>query len=95
MAELTILRGGERLVHTFQPPRPLSDVLAESGFDMPRPCGGRGVCGKCAVGLTGRVSPPNAAEQKAGTRLACQAEQSAERYLSRICLLRFSHLPFL
>ena len=73
MAELTILRGGERLVHTFQPPRPLSDVLAESGFDMPRPCGGRGVCGKCAVGLTGRVSPPNAAEQKAGTRLACQA----------------------
>ena len=73
MAELTILRGGERLVHQFNPPRPLSDVLAESGFAMPQPCGGRGVCGKCAVALEGDVSAPNAAEEKAGCRLACQA----------------------
>ncbi|MBR3503209.1 MAG: DUF4445 domain-containing protein [Clostridia bacterium] len=73
MAELTILRGGERFVHPFNPPRPLSDVLAESGFAIPRPCGGRGRCGKCAVLLEGAVSPPTPAEEKAGRRLACQA----------------------
>ncbi len=73
MAELTILRSGERFAHTFNPPRPLSDVLAESGFVIPHPCGGRGVCGKCAVQLKGAVSPPTAEERKAGTRLSCQA----------------------
>ena len=66
MAELTIVRGGERLVFPFHPPCPLSGVLAESGFAMPHPCGGRGVCLKCAVQLEGDVSEPSPAELKAG-----------------------------
>ena len=52
----------------------LSDVLLAAGLSHDRPCGGRGVCGKCAVKLSGAVSAPNEAEQKAGTRLLCQAE---------------------
>ena len=49
----------------------LRDVLGS--LAPAHPCGGRGVCGKCAVQLTGAVSEPNAAEQAAGVRLSCQA----------------------
>ncbi len=31
----------------------LSDVLFRAGFSHPRPCGGRGICGKCAVLVDG------------------------------------------
>lgn len=51
----------------------LSDVLVRAGYETVRPCGGNGTCGKCAVTLSGLVSPPNVQEQKAGCRLACQA----------------------
>jgi len=32
----------------------LSDVLISNGFSHPRPCGGRGVCGKCKVIVDGK-----------------------------------------
>jgi len=73
MAELTIIRGSARFTRFFEPGRALSDILTENGFETARPCGGRGRCGKCAVTLSGAVSAPNAAEQCAGARLACQA----------------------
>ena len=73
MAVLTIVRDGQSHEFTFTAPMPLHDALEQAGFAIPRPCGGRGVCGKCAVTLEGAVSEPNEAEQKAGTRLSCQA----------------------
>ena len=48
-------------------------MLIAHDLAVPRPCGGRGVCGKCAVELSGQVSAPNAAERRAGRRLSCQA----------------------
>lgn len=50
----------------------LSDVLQQAGIAAPHPCGGRGVCGNCAVLAEGAVSPPSEAERKAGRRLSCQ-----------------------
>ena len=73
MAVLTIIRDGKSQKFTFTPPMLLDKALEQAGFSIPRPCGGRGVCGKCAVALEGAVSDPNEAEQKAGTRLSCQA----------------------
>ena len=73
MAVLTIIRDGKSQEFTFTPPMLLDQALEQAGFSIPRPCGGRGVCGKCAVALEGAVSDPNEAEQKAGTRLSCQA----------------------
>ena len=70
MPTLTIHQGGVRRTLRFEGTPLLSDLL---GTALQRPCGGRGVCGKCAVELHGAVSEPNAAEQRAGTRLACQA----------------------
>lgn len=74
MPELTVLRGGLQRNLYFEGEVLLGDILAANGFDIARPCGGRGSCGKCAVILEGQVLPPNEAEKCAGTRLACQAK---------------------
>lgn len=73
MATLTIRRGHQLFRHEFAPPQRLSALLAQAGQALAHPCGGRGSCGKCAVLLTGEVSPPSAAEERCGTRLSCQA----------------------
>ena len=73
MAELTVLRGGARYVLPFEPEARLCDVLRENGMELIQPCGGRGACGKCAVVLSGQVSPASPAEEAAGVHLACQA----------------------
>ena len=73
MAQLTIYQDGKSSVFPFSGEMPLRDALEQSGFALAHPCGGRGTCGKCAVTLSGAVSAPNAAEQRAGVRLSCQA----------------------
>ena len=73
MPTLTIRRGPQCSVVEFTAPQRLSALLEAAGLPMARPCGGRGVCGKCAVMLTGDVSAPNAAEARCGARLSCQA----------------------
>jgi len=72
MSKLTILGRGQRIHYEFSGEHLLSDLLEQAGFTGMKPCGGRGVCGKCAVTVSGQISEPNAAEQKAGTRLSCQ-----------------------
>lgn len=73
MAHLTLIRNGNAHHIPFDPPRSLLAVLEETGVFAPHPCGGRGVCGKCAAIVTGSVSDPNEAEVRAGHRLTCQA----------------------
>ena len=72
MAELTIMRGGAARVVAVEPGKTLSDILAECGVELAKPCGGRGACGKCAVEAAGDLSPLTEAEKKHGARLACQ-----------------------
>ena len=73
MAELTILKNGERTVISFSGQPVLSELLTAEGFFVAHPCGGRGTCGKCVVTLEGAVSDPNDAERGIGKRLSCQA----------------------
>lgn len=73
MAKLTIHRGPQTVQVDFTPPQPLSKVLEAAYATLAHPCGGRGVCGKCAVTLFGDISAPNPAEERFGTRLSCQA----------------------
>ncbi|MDD4081491.1 MAG: ASKHA domain-containing protein [Eubacteriales bacterium] len=72
MPKLTVWQNGIRHDKRFEGAPVLSRVLAEMGLSVPQPCGGRGRCGKCRVEARGAVSPPNALEEKAGGRLACQ-----------------------
>ena len=74
MAVLTIWRGNTMTTLDFVNPQPLRVLLESAGFHEQQLCGGRGICGKCAVELHGMVSEPNDAERRAGTRLLCQAE---------------------
>ncbi len=73
MGKLKIWQNGVSKEVDFDAPVLLQTVLTDSGYSVDNPCGGRGICGKCAVKLSGAVSQPNPAEQKAGTRLSCQA----------------------
>ena len=73
MPTLTIHRGSQTASVTFTGPEKLSALLDRAGYSPAHPCGGRGVCGKCAVMLTGSISASNAAEERCGTRLSCQA----------------------
>ncbi len=73
MATLTIRRGQQAQQAEFTAPARLMDVLSQSGVPLAHPCGGRGVCGKCSVMLSGCVSQPNSAEVRCGARLSCQA----------------------
>ncbi len=73
MSKLIVWQNGIRQDALYEGAPLLSAVLAEMGLSVPQPCGGRGRCGKCRVEVSGEVSPPNAHEQKAGGRLACQA----------------------
>ena len=73
MSTLKIWQNGQSRQVSFEGTPLLQSVLSEAGCAMDLPCGGRGVCGKCAVTLKGQVSEPNKAEQEAGTRLSCQA----------------------
>jgi len=73
MAKLMIWQNGNAKEVTFTAPEKLDRVLEENHVYAIHPCGGRGVCGKCEVTLSGDVSQPNQMEQKAGVRLSCQA----------------------
>lgn len=74
MPVLTLIHCGASRQISFSQPQKLQAVLNRAGILFDHPCGGRGVCGKCAVKLEGCISPPNEAELNAGTRLSCQAE---------------------
>ncbi len=66
------IRCGERMIRVpFAGAPVLGTWLAEQGFGVQQPCGGRGVCGKCALRATGALRDKRGVE--AGeTRLACQ-----------------------
>ncbi|NLI21623.1 MAG: 2Fe-2S iron-sulfur cluster binding domain-containing protein [Clostridiales bacterium] len=74
MPRLTIRRENARSEHGFTGTPTLAQALSDAGFPSATPCGGRGVCGKCAVlSLLGAVSEPSPAETRHGARLMCQA----------------------
>lgn len=73
MAVLSIRQGHITKEIYFDDTVRLNDLLRKAGLAQAQPCGGKGSCGKCAVELAGAVSEPSPAEQRAGTRLSCQA----------------------
>ena len=73
MSRLLVRRGAQVRALEFTGTPLVSEVLQGANLAPAQPCGGRGTCGKCAVRLSGAVSAPNAAEERAGQRLSCQA----------------------
>jgi len=64
----------------------LHDLLARQGFQVDAPCGGKGICGKCRVKVSGNVSAPTENERDLltseelaqGWRLACMCYVDGE-----------------
>lgn len=52
----------------------LSTLLQQHGIAVSHPCGGRGLCGKCALRAEGALSAPTPAEERIGSRLSCQTK---------------------
>lgn len=73
MPILTVHQGFQKTQLHAQAGTPVGGILAQNGILVPQPCGGRGVCGKCAAMMEGALSEPTAKERKAGARLICQA----------------------
>ncbi|MBE6753937.1 MAG: DUF4445 domain-containing protein [Ruminococcaceae bacterium] len=94
---LTIDESGIQRRFAFAGEQTLIDVLREheleTGINLPLPCGGKGICGGCAVRLTGVLAPPDAEEKASlarrfgeagaeGMRLACRAVMCGDCILS-------------
>lgn len=69
---LKIWQGGSCRHGAFTGTPLLSEVLIREGAALDRPCGGQGLCGKCAVRAEGVLSEMTEAERHANSRLACQ-----------------------
>lgn len=72
MSILTIHNGQKKLYWEYLPPKPLSEVLETAGFPVHQPCGGRGICEKCAAKISGAVSRTTVTEATLDLRLICQ-----------------------
>jgi len=57
LPELIVHLAQQRQVVFFEGQPLLSDLLREKGFPVMTPCGGAGVCGRCAVRAAGSLSP--------------------------------------
>ena len=82
MPELTIISGEKKSVYSFSGAMNLAKALCDAGYPLVQPCGGRGVCGKCAVEVSGDISEPDVQEQKLGVRLACRTVLNGDAVVS-------------
>jgi len=74
MPILTVYQGFQKTECQAQTGASVADVLQQAGVWRPMPCGGRGLCGKCAAMMQGALSEPTQEERRLGTRLICQTK---------------------
>lgn len=72
MGTLTVFTSAGKQNIVFDGTPTVQQVLEHAGISMPHPCGGTGICGKCAIEVLGNVSQPDEAERNAGCRLSCR-----------------------
>ena len=72
MSTLTVFTAEGKQNIEFDGTPTVQQVLEQAGISMPHPCGGAGLCGKCAIEILGNVSQPDDAERNSGCRLSCR-----------------------
>lgn len=72
MPTLTIIRGDEKKIISFQGTPTIWELLSTESGGPAHPCGGRGICGQCRVSVTGRLSAMSPRETALGFRLSCR-----------------------
>ena len=81
MPYLTIKNGENIITVEFFGTPILRDVLAENGFAVISPCGGKGICGKCAVAVSGDISEPDGREVELEARLSCRTRLLGDAFV--------------
>ena len=81
MPYLTIKNGENVITVEFFGTPILRDVLADNGYSVASPCGGKGVCGKCAVEVSGEITPPDDREVELETRLSCRTRLLGDAFV--------------
>lgn len=81
MPTLTVKNGDNEIKLAFNGTPILRDVLAENGFAVVSPCGGKGVCGKCAVDVIGDITPPDEREADLNLRLSCRTRLLGDAFV--------------
>lgn len=71
MPVLRIILGDTETDVPFEGTPTVREALLSAGIRHDHPCGGRGVCGKCAVRISGVLSAPTERERIPGYRLSC------------------------
>lgn len=74
MHTLTVKDKDKTYTVSFKGTPILQQVLEQNGIVMPHPCGGRGICGKCLIQISGQVSEPDEREKALGGRLSCRTK---------------------
>lgn len=72
MYTLNVTDADKNYIVNFDGTPTVRQVLEQNGIFMPHPCGGRGVCGKCRVNVSGNISAPDKKELACGYRLSCR-----------------------
>ena len=74
MPILTISDANTNCIVDFEGTPTVQQVLEQHGITMPHPCGGRGICGKCIITVSGAVSEPDEKELQFHCRLSCRTK---------------------
>ncbi len=74
MPTLTVSDTNKTYIVNFEDTPTVQQVLEHNGILMPHPCGGRGVCAKCRIDISGAISEPDETELAAGFRLSCRTK---------------------
>ncbi len=81
MPYLTIKNGENIITVEFVGTPILRDVLAENGYAVISPCGGKGICGKCAVNVSGDITPSDEREIELNCRLSCRTRLLGDAFV--------------
>ena len=72
MHKLTVIDADKTYKVHFDGTPTVQQVLEENGITMPHPCGGRGICAKCVIEISGDISEPEEKELDLECRLSCR-----------------------
>lgn len=74
MPVLSVVKSGNVYALPFESTPLCSQVLMEAGMEVTHPCGGHGICKKCALKMSGMLSPRTEEERELppGMRLSCR-----------------------
>ena len=90
MHTLTVTDADKKYIVKFEGTPTLQQVLEQNGITMPHPCGGRGVCGKCVVDVSGNISEPDEKELAYGCRLSCRTKLNGDASVI-LCTDKYLH----